>query len=338
MKSMKNVILLVVCFIFLSGCNQVNEDEVQKYIKEKHGIDVVVTHMSPLNENNMGHVYHTVQVKNNKNIQFRVEVDGLFYSSIKSDEYKYGKKTYEAYQKFQPTLEEIKKLGYVETKTDNTLQYLSEDRRSDEGKPTNELLLTLQMSNEIDFSQFESVELDRLYTLFQLIQKNNKKITELEIKDYNGKSLGGPFKNVQKMITKEELLLTMKKTMNNTIDIYLENRIKNHTKIEERLIAIQNNRFELQGITYANLEYMDVRGYKVNLIINTGSNEFENNPLVIKDLIKVTTILKEELYNKKFQIYLQTKNGTRYTPWLSSEEIKKAINIEELVKERYPKN
>ena len=92
MKSMKNVILLVVCFIFLSGCNEVNEDEVQKYIKEKHGIDVVVTHMSPLNENNMGHAYHTVQAKNNKNIQFRVEVDGLFYSSIKSDEYKYGKK------------------------------------------------------------------------------------------------------------------------------------------------------------------------------------------------------------------------------------------------------
>ncbi|AXT14501.1 hypothetical protein D0U03_19840 [Bacillus velezensis] len=27
MKSMKNVILLVVCFIFLSGCNQVNEDD-----------------------------------------------------------------------------------------------------------------------------------------------------------------------------------------------------------------------------------------------------------------------------------------------------------------------
>ena len=97
----------------------------------------------------------------------------------------------------------------METKTDNTLQYLSEDRRSDEGKPTNELLLTLQMSNEIDFSQFESVELDRLYTLFQLIQKNNKKITELEIKDYNGKSLGGPFKmckndNKRRAVTNNE--------------------------------------------------------------------------------------------------------------------------------------
>ena len=78
-----------------------------KNIKRKHGIDVVVTHMSPLNENNMGHAYHTVQVKNNKNIQFRVEVDGLFYSSIKVMNTNM-EKTYEAYQKFQPTLEEIK--------------------------------------------------------------------------------------------------------------------------------------------------------------------------------------------------------------------------------------
>ncbi|MFF2884923.1 hypothetical protein COI41_31110 [Bacillus toyonensis] len=36
MKNIKNVILLIVCFIFLSGCNQENETEVQEYIKEKH--------------------------------------------------------------------------------------------------------------------------------------------------------------------------------------------------------------------------------------------------------------------------------------------------------------
>ncbi len=67
--------------------------------------------------------------------------------------------------------------------------------------------------------------------------------------------------------------------MGNAIDIYLENWIKNHTKIEERLIAIQNNHFELEGITYSNLKDGDVRGYKVYLVINTSSNEFENNPL-----------------------------------------------------------
>ncbi|PFZ65499.1 hypothetical protein COL72_30710 [Bacillus toyonensis] len=338
MKIMKNVILLVVCFLCLSGCNQENGAEVKNYIKEKHGIDVVVTDWGSINENNGGDTYHTVQEKNNKNFKFRVKVQGLLYSSVVGDEYKYGKKTYEEYMKFQPTLEEIKKLGYVETETENALQYIIDNKNSEEESPTNKLLLTLQMSNEIDFSQFDSVELDRLYALFQLIQKNNKKITEIEIKDHTGESLGEPFKDVQEKITKEELLLAMKKTMNNAINIYLENWIKTQTKVKERLHEIQNDRFAIEGITYSNMPDGDGPTYKVNLVINTSSNELEYNPPLVEDLIKVTTILKEELYNKKYNIYLTNKNGTNYISWLSSEEIKKAINIEDLVKKRCPAN
>ncbi len=63
----------------------------------------------------------------------------------------------------------------MESETENVLQYILDNKNPDEGKPTNELLLTLQMSNEIDFSQLDSVELDSLYALFQLIQRNNKK-------------------------------------------------------------------------------------------------------------------------------------------------------------------
>lgn len=338
MKSLKHVILLVLCFLCLSGCNQKNGAEIQEYIKEKHGIDVVVTDWSSINENNGGNTYHTVQEKNNKYLKFRVKVQGLLYSNPVGDEYQYGKKTYEEYKKFKPTLEEMKKLGYVESETENALQYILDNKDPDEGKPTNELLLTLQMSNEIDFSQLDSVELDRLYALFQLIQENNKKIAEIEIKDHTGESLGGPFKDVQKKITKEELLLAMKETMNNAIDIYLENWIKTQTKVEERLHEIQNDRFAIEGITYSNMPDGDGPTYKVNLVINTISNELEYNPPLVEDLIKVTTILKEELYNKKYNIYLTYKNGTNYISWLSSEEIKKAINIEDLVKKRYPAN
>ncbi len=219
MKSVKHVILLVLCFLCLSGCNQENGAEVQEYIKEKHGIDVVVTDWSPINENNGGNTYHTVQEKNNKYLKFRVKVQGLLYSNPVGDEYQYGKKTFEEYKKFKPTLEEIKKLGYVESETENPLQYILDNKDPDEGKPTNELLLTLQVSNSIDFSQLNSVELDRLYALFQLIQENNKKITELEIKDHTGQSLGEPFKNVQEKITKEELLRTIKSTMSDAINI-----------------------------------------------------------------------------------------------------------------------
>ncbi len=77
-------------------------------------------------------------------------------------------------------LEEIKKLGYVEPENKNVFQYIVDDDYIEE-KPTDKLLLTLKTSDKIDYSQFESKELDRLYALFHFIQKSNKKITKLEI-------------------------------------------------------------------------------------------------------------------------------------------------------------
>lgn len=153
---------------------------------------MVVTDWGAIHEGNMGHTYHTVQAKNNKNIQFRVEVDGILYSTIKGDEYQYGKKTYEEYKEFKPMLEEIEKLGYVEPENKNVFQYIVDDDYIEE-KPTDKLLLTLKTSDKIDYSQFESKELDRLYALIQFIQKSNRKITKLEIEDYNGESIGLPF-------------------------------------------------------------------------------------------------------------------------------------------------
>ncbi|KMP76675.1 hypothetical protein TU62_07490 [Bacillus cereus] len=109
----------------------------------------------------------------------------------------------------------MKKLGYVEPENKNVFQYIVDD--DIEEKPTDELLLTLKTSDKIDYSQFESKELDRLYALIQFIQKSNKKITKLEIEDYNGESIGLPFHNVQKAITKEELY-------NKEFNIFLRNK------------------------------------------------------------------------------------------------------------------
>ncbi|EEM13418.1 MULTISPECIES: hypothetical protein [Bacillus] len=325
MKRMKNVILLVLCFLFLSGCINNNEEQVKKYIKEKHGIDVVVTDWGAMHEGNMGHTYHTVQAKNNKNIQFRVEVDGFLYSKIKGDEYQYGKNTYEEYKKFKPILKEIKKLGYEEFEKENVLQYIVDYH---EDKPTDDLLLTLKTSNKIDYSQFESAELDRLYALFQLIQKSNKKITELEIKDHNGEYIGLPFENVQKVITKEELLLKMK----NTLDNYWTYLIQTQTKVGDRLKEIQNDDFVIEGITCPHPKDGECPKYKVTLVFKDSKMQYKNKPPVIEDLTKVVTILREELYNEKFDIFLTNKDGTRYSLWLSSETIKKSNNIEELIK------
>ncbi len=106
---------------------------------------MIVTDWGAYTRREYGHTYHTVEAKNNKNIQFRVEVDGLVYSSIKGDEYQYGKKTYEEYKKFKPMLEEIKKLGYVEPENKNVFQYIVDD--DIEEKPTDTLLLTLKTSD-----------------------------------------------------------------------------------------------------------------------------------------------------------------------------------------------
>ncbi|MBZ4222646.1 hypothetical protein LAE98_11140 [Bacillus wiedmannii] len=327
MKRMKNVMLLVLCFLCLSGCNYEDEDQVKKYVKKKHGIDVIVTDWGAIHEGNMGHTYHTVQAKNNKNIQFRVEVDGFLYSRIKGDEYQYGKKTYEEYKKFKPMLEEIKKLGYVEPENKNVFQYIVDDDYIEE-KPTDKLLLTLKTSDKIDYSQFESKELDRLYALFQFIQKSNKKITKLEIEDHNGESIGLPFDNVQKAITKEELLLTMK----NTVRGYWTYLIQTETKVGERLNEIQNDRFVIEDITCSQPKDGNCLEYELTLVFNDSEIKYRNDSYVIEDLRKVVTILKEELYNKEFNIFLRNKDGTSYSLWLSSEKIKKNDNIEELVK------
>lgn len=104
--------LLLLCFLCLSGCNYEDEDQVKKYVKKaRNWCDC--NRLGCYTRREYGAYIPYCSSENNKNIQFRVEVDGLVYSRIKGDEYQYGK-TYEEYKKFKPMLEEIKKLGYVE--------------------------------------------------------------------------------------------------------------------------------------------------------------------------------------------------------------------------------
>lgn len=93
-------------------------------------------------------------------------------------------------------LEEIKKLGYVEPENKMFSIYSGWWYR---GETNGYVIINFKTSDKIDYSQFESKELDRLYALIQFIQKSNRKITTLEIEDYNGESIGLPFQNVQKL-------------------------------------------------------------------------------------------------------------------------------------------
>lgn len=137
---------------------------------------------------------------------------------------------------------------------------------------------------------------------------------------------------MQEVTTKEELLLTMK----DNVITYWTYLIQTQTKMGERLKEIQNDHFEFEDITCWHPENGECPEYKVAIAFNGDMTQYKNNLRVIEDLTKMVTIMKEELYNKEFTIFLENKDGTRMTAWLSSEEIKESNNIEELVKEEYP--
>lgn len=133
---------------------------------------------------------------------------------------------------------------------------------------------------------------------------------------------------MQKAITKEELLLTMK----NTVSSYWTYLIQTETRVDERLNEIQNDRFVIKDITCPHPEDGNCPEYKLILVFNDSEIKYKDDSYVIEDLRKVVTILKEELYNKEFNIFLKNKDGTSYSLWLSSEAIKKSNTVEELVK------
>ena len=124
---------------------------------------------------------------------------------------------------------------------------------------------------------------------------------------------------MQKAITKEELLLTMK----NTVSSYWTYLIQTETRVDERLNEIQNDRFVIKDITCPHPEDGNCPEYKLILVFNDSEIKYKDDSYVIEDLRKVVTILKEELYNKEFDIFLTNKDGTSYSLWLSSEAIKK---------------
>lgn len=120
--------------------------------------------------------------------------------------------------------------------------------------------------------------------------------------------------------------------MKNTVSGYWTYLIQTETKVGERLNEIQNDRFGIEDITCSHPKDGNCLEYELTLVFNDSEIKYRNDSYVIEDLRKVVTILKEELYNKEFNIFLRNKDGTSYSLWLSSEKIKKNNNIEELVK------
>ncbi|SFC82263.1 hypothetical protein SAMN04488168_11033 [Bacillus sp. 491mf] len=312
-------------FIYFLYKSQSN-DKIETYIKNKYGIDVIVSSRGAIHEGNMGHTWHTVQVKNNKNIQFRVEVDGLFFSSILGDEYEDGLHTYEAYKSFKPLLGQIGKLGYEPAQGENVLQYRIDERSSVDEKPTSELFLTLKTIPKLDFSQFETNELDRLFALMQLVQKNNQLITGIEILDNESRLTDFRLEDIQNITTKKQLLLVMK----NKSEEYWTYLIRK--QLDGKTNGVENEHLAFKEISCSHVEDSDCEAYAVTLQFSNDMLQFKKNPQLIDDIYNVFSFLQSEIPNKTFRMKFLNTGKTSYQRNFSFEYLTTREKVEFIVK------
>ncbi|WP_243521880.1 hypothetical protein [Bacillus pseudomycoides] len=322
----------IVNFLYFSSVSKENKD-IQEYIKGKYGIDVIVTKRGSSNEVNLGHTWHTVQVKDNKNIQFRVEVTGFFFSTIIGDEYEYGRKTYEEYKEFKPLLKEIEMLGYTPVSDENVIQYIIddseveiEDSKIDEERPTNELLLTLKTIPKLDYSQFETKELDRLFALLQLVQGNNKQITKIEILDSKDKLHGFHLENIQQITSKDQLLSVMK----NESEEYWTYLIR--TQIHDKIKEVENERVAFKDISCSYIENGECKGYEATLEFKNNTLQYKKNPQLIDDIYKVISLLQAEKPNKTITMEFINTGKSSYAKVFHFDTLQTREHIETIVK------
>lgn len=320
------IVFLLLCS-FLVSCSKDEEDgdkgKVQNYLKEKYEIDAVVTAEGGKHAGNMGNTWHTVQLKDNKHIQFRVKARGLLFTRIVGDEYEYGLKTYEAYKKLKPTIAEMDKLGFSKQKDENIIDY-----QQDDDIPKSEFALALQSKRELDYSQFDTVELDRFYQLLQLIQENNSNITFMEVMHGQGDSLELlSFYDLQNIKTKEEMLHRMKEESSNYWTYIVQAQVKD--KIKE----IENERFAFTNIECSFGSSNECKSYSVILQFEEGMIRYKNNPNLTEDLYAVSTFLQTEFGNKPCGIKLIGEGLGQDEINFSLESFKTKDKTEEIVKE-----
>lgn len=346
MNIIKIVISIIALFVFISFAAIVGflyfssaskeDDKIQEYIKDKYGIDVIVTKQGDIHEANLGHTWHTVQVKDNKNIQFRVEVNGFFFSEIIGDEYEYGRKTYEEYKEFKPLLKEIETLGYTSVSDENVIQYIIDDSKIedigieesaiDEERPTNELLLTLKTIPKLDYGQFETKELDRLFALLQLVQANKKQITKIEIYDNKNKLHGFHLENIQKITSKDQLLSVMK----NDSKEYWTYLIR--TQIHDKIKEVENERVVFKDISCSYIKNGECMGYDATLEFKKDTLQYKKNPQLIEDIYKVISLLQTEKPNKTISMELINTGKSSYARNFSFGTLQTREDIETIVK------
>ncbi|MGR3779598.1 hypothetical protein ACT1UG_29220 [Bacillus paramycoides] len=287
----------VVFFIF-AAYESKKDERIIEYVKDKYNLDVVVSKRSNIDEGNMGHTWHTVQVKDNKNIQFRVEVDGLIFSNIIGDEYNYGLQTFEHYKKFKPLLKEMQTIGFEPAKKENVLQYKIDYISYDDQEPISELLLTLKSISKLDFNQFEGAVRDRLFALITLVQQSDLPITKIELLDNQSQSTDFRFTHIQEITSKEKLLEIMKNESKDYWTFLFRNQL------EDKLKALENQHLECKDISVTEVKNAKPYLYNVTILFKDDMMQYTKNPKMIDEIYQISTLLQTELPDEFFNLKL----------------------------------
>ncbi|MFI8709444.1 hypothetical protein ACIGHG_20785 [Bacillus sp. NPDC077411] len=265
-------------------------------------------------------------MKDNHNIQFQVEVNGLFNSTIIGNDYENGLKVYEEYKKFKPLLKEIEKLGYIPAPDENVIQYIIDDMEESHRTPLSELFVMLKSVQNLDYSQFETKELDRLFALLQLVQNNNKQITKIEILDNKDKLPHLNLENIQEIKSKDQLLFAMK----NASREYWANLIL--TQIQDKMKGIENDYVTFKGTSCNHIENGECKTYKVILQFKDDMLNYKKNPQLIDDIYKMSSLLQAEKPNNNFEMEFVNTGKSSYTRSLLLNQLQTREQIETAVK------
>jgi hypothetical protein len=184
----------------------------------------------------MGDVWHTVALKENANIKFKVHVEGLFFIDFLGDEYEQGLEAYEEYKKLVPSLAAMNALGFEKMKERNIVEY---DYFSDESEVTHTLYVK---KRKIISGRFLETELDPLYNLVKVVQDSGTDIQTIELADSKEPySSFNDIPDVQKITSKEKLLHSLKVRNSELVSYHYMDQLA------KKINQVKNERFTFKS-------------------------------------------------------------------------------------------
>lgn len=164
------LILLIPCFLFLTGCESQEEIDqlIREYVQTKYDLEEIeFIYRESKNEGNMGDRTYTVKSKKEPAIEFNILLDGIMKSEVVGDDYKKQAEAYEIGQAFESKYgAQLNQLGY---------SFVNFSRAQDRTAST-ELEVSLVSERMISLNNEQSLK--DLYQVFGFLQEYNESLKE----------------------------------------------------------------------------------------------------------------------------------------------------------------